>query len=308
MPGADSAAALRPFVGQLRSVNESVDKVLGQLNGQVLDKVAALNSSFSLRAFSIGSPLAAQAKASFDDYTRGVFKLLEAWQAQGEKIRGKTSRKTEEVLSQFGAQFASQVNEAMEAERKNWKAEAGQKLKRQQRDAAEKLQQTRAAAASEVRAASRGDPIGGLDDAAAQQDGGARAELAKRAARIKQLEEVVLAAEVQHLEDEEVVSVLRQNNRELSRDAAALEEAQAGLAEAQAKLKEQDTLIGDYLAELRDKERKAQKNISAPSEVRPTRRQKPPRRAVLDSQTFCVQSLIPSGYWRQSWVRCMLQP
>ena len=56
-------------------------------------------------------------------------------------------------------------------------------------------------------------------------------------------------------------------------------------AEAQAKLKEQDTLIGDYLAELRDKERKAQKNISAPSEVRPTRRQKPsrgPRRLYIE--------------------------
>jgi hypothetical protein len=241
----DGAAAMRPHMAELNQVYGAVGKVLGQLNDQILDKVAALNTNLALNAFALPPPPPSEAKANFDEYTSGVFKLLKAWQAQSEKIRAKVRGKTDEVLQQFSSQFASQVNQAMEIERKNWKEEA----RAREREAAEKLKQSRAAMTSESRSASRG-----AESVALQEE-----ELAKRSARIKELEATALANEVQHREDEDTISILRAKTRELQGAAASLEGAERSLADAKAKLSEQDGLLESYRGQIKDGERSLQK-------------------------------------------------
>ncbi len=241
----DGAAAMRPHRAELEQVNVAVEKVLKDLNDQILDKVAALNTNLALNAFAIPAPPPAEAKATFDEYTSGVFKLLKAGSAQAEKIRFKARNKTSEVLQQFASQFASQVNQAMEIERKNWKEEA----RAREREAAERLKQSRAAMSNESRSASRG-----ADSVAVQEQ-----ELANRAATIKKLQAAVLKHEAQHAEDEDTISILRANGRELQGSAAKLEVAERALAEAKAKLSEQDSLLESYLGQIKDGERHVQK-------------------------------------------------
>lgn len=241
----DGTAAMRPHKAELEQVNIAVDKVLKDLNDQILDKVAALNTNLALNAFAIPAPPLAEAKASFDEYTSGMFKLLKAGHAQAEKIRVKVRNKTTEVLQQFASQFASQVNQAMEIERKNWKEEA----RAREREAAERLKQSRAAMSSESRSASRG-----AESVAMQEE-----ELAKRAAKIKELETAALAYQVQHSEDADTISILRAKARELQDSEVRVEAAERALAETKAKLSEQDSLLESYREQIKDAERTAQK-------------------------------------------------
>ena len=241
----DGAVAMRPHRAELEQVHSAVAKVLRNLHEQVLDKVAALNSNLALNAFAIPPPHPAEAKRSFDEYSNGLFKLLNAGNTQGEKIRDKARHKTNEVLQQFATQFASQVNQAMEIERKNWKEEA----RAREREAAERLKQSRAALSNEGRSASReGESAGGHEQ-----------DLAKRAAKIKELQALLLQQEVQQREDEETIAILRAKGRDLQNSAAKLEVAERALGEAKAKLLEQDGLLESYRGQIKDGERSVQK-------------------------------------------------
>ena len=250
----DGAAAMRPHMAELKSVNVAVEKVLKQLNDQVLDKVSALNTNIGLNAFSLPPPNPNEAKAAFDEYTKGMFKLLQAWQAQAEKTHAKTRGKTQEVLQQFSSQFASQVNQAMEIERKNWKEEA----RARERDAAERLKQSRAAGAAESRGASR---EAGSTRAHADE------ELAKRDARIKHLDAQVVALEVARHDDEETISLLRAKNRELLAGGAALETAQGDSSAAMKKMTEQEALLEDLQAHIKELERDRQNLTGGPPDA-----------------------------------------
>ena len=102
---------------------------------------------------------------------------------------------------------------------------------------------------NESRSASRG-----ADSVAVQEQ-----ELANRAATIKKLQAAVLKHEAQHAEDEDTISILRANGRELQGSAAKLEVAERALAEAKAKLSEQDSLLESYIGQIKDGERHVQK-------------------------------------------------
>lgn len=209
MPVVDGLDACRPYLAALAKVHEAVSKVQFQLNEQVQDKLAALNSHVSNNAFCLPAPPPGKGKELFDNHNRSMFKLLKKWQEQSRKYAAQQENKAKELLQKFASELASTVNHQREDEKMQWREE----IRKREEAAAARLQEARTSLRSRER--------GGLD---AGRGGGAEAaavQLRAAQAQVGALEAKVAALESRCASSEDQVAMLRRMLKEAQAQAAA---------------------------------------------------------------------------------------